>query len=557
MDQSKSSVKPLFERLISMTLAIVLLLSLAISSMIGTVLIQNQPQADYLSQFGPVWYWVFRSLGLFDMYHAWWFIDMLGFLMLVLTLCLWRQVPRMLKEMRTRKVIVAERLLPHFKQLHRFEFTHHNVEDALALIREQLDGWELKSEEEGGRNYIRADRGRYHKWGYISVHTAILVILIGGLMSVQLGFRGNMSVPEGGSADTINFLKGSDVGSLKMPFEVRCNDFSIDFYPSGQPRLFRSNLTIIDNGKEVLTKDIIVNEPLYYKGVNIYQASFGDAGSALEFQLFRLDGSQQITMAKSKVYQTYTDPETGISMEFTNFTPFNVENMAAAGEPKKLQDLGPAVEFIMRGPDLRPVKIKSFMNPMIVNGQNQGMMMLVSLSGDARDYEPVYLGMDLTDPKEWELFHTFGRKLREKSDKGKEGKNLQAFQEAVGEVFGGKRPDDFQKMSMRVLRSANTLPNLPWPFIPMLADYEQLYYTGLQIARDPGMNVVWVGSALLVLGLCIMLYVSHRKLWLVLEPKGKALRLTVAGLSNRNPIGFNQEFSKLSDSLEKKLGKPE
>jgi cytochrome c biogenesis protein len=261
-------------------------------------------------------------------------------------------------------------------------------------------------------------------------------------------------------------------------------------------------------------------------------------------------------MAKSKVYQTYTDPDSGISMEFTNFTPFNVENMAAAGEPKKLQDLGPAVEFIMRGPDLRPVKIKSFMNPMIVNGQNQGMMMLVSLSGDARDYEPVYLGMDLSNPKEWELFHTFGRKLREKSDKGKEGKNLQAFQEAVGEVFGGMRPDDFQKMSMRVLRSVNTLPNLPWPFIPMLADYNQVYYTGLQIARDPGMNVVWVGSALLVFGLCIMLYVSHRKLWLVLEPKGKALHLTIAGISNRNPTGFNQEFSKLSDSLEQKLGNP-
>jgi cytochrome c biogenesis protein len=161
MSQSTSSIKPFIERLASMTLAIVLLISLGIGSMIGTVLIQNQPQADYLSQFGPVWYWVFRGLGLFDMYHAWWFIDLLGFLMLVLSFCLWRQVPRMLKEMRTRKVVIAERLLPHFKYLHRFEFTHRNVEDALALIREQLDGWELKSEETGGRNYIRADFDRW------------------------------------------------------------------------------------------------------------------------------------------------------------------------------------------------------------------------------------------------------------------------------------------------------------------------------------------------------------------------------------------------------------
>ncbi|MDX8403631.1 MAG: cytochrome c biogenesis protein ResB [Mariprofundaceae bacterium] len=555
MLKEEFSIKPYLKRLASMPLAIVLLMTLAISSMIGTVLIQNQQQADYLSQFGPLWYWVFRSLGLFDMYHTWWFIDMLGFLMLSLSFCLWRQVPRMLKEMRTRKVTLAGRLLPHFQHRRCFEFTHGSVDDALILIRDHLNGWELKGETADGRSYIRADRGRHHKRGYIFVHTASLVILVGGLMSVQFGFRGNMSVAEGGSADTVNFLKGSATAALKMPFKVRCNDFFIDFYPSGQPKLFRSNLTIIDNGKEVLTKDIIVNEPLYYKGVNIYQASFGDAGSVLDLQLFRLDGSQHITMARGKVYETYTDLDTGISMEFTNFLPFNVENIAAAGEPKKFQDLGPAAEFIMRGPGLKAAKIKSFMNPMIINGKNQGMLMLVSLSGDARDYQQVYLGMDLSNPKEWTLFHAFSRKLREKPDKGKQGNNVQAFQDAVREVFGDTRPDDFQMMGMRVLRSVNTISNLPWPYIPLLTDYEQVYYTGLQLARDPGMNVVWLGSALLVIGLCLMLYLSHRKLWLVLESNGEALQLTVVGLSNRNPMGFSQEFNKLADTLERKLMK--
>jgi len=556
MSQATSSIKLYVDRMASMSMAIVLLMSLAISSVIGTVLIQNQQQADYLSQFGPLWYPVFRSLGLFNMYHAWWFLTILGLLMLSLSLCLWRHVPRMLKEMRTRKVMLDERSLQHFQYQHRFEFTHRTVEEALILIREQLSEWEMKSEVAGGRSYIRADRGRHHKWGYIFVHTAILVILTGGLMSMQLGFRGNMSVPENGRADTIRFLKGSDAVSLKMPFEVRCNDFFIDFYPSGQPKLFQSNLTIIDHGKEVLTKDIIVNEPLYYKGVSIYQASFGDAGSALKLQMFRLDGSQRTAMIKGKVYETYTDQETGVSMEFTNFLPFNVENMAVSGEAKKFQDLGPAVEFIMRGPGLKPVKIKTFMNPMVVNGKNQGMLMLVSLSGEARDYEPVYLGMDLSNPKEWELFHSFVHKLRDKSGKGKQAANIQAFQDAVREVFGDKRPDNLQAMGVRVLRSMSTIPNLPWAYIPILTDYEQVYYTGLQLAHDPGMNVVWVGSALLVIGLCVMLYLSHRKLWLVLEAKGKVLQLTLVGMSNRNPTGFSQEFGKLTEALEQKLKHP-
>ncbi|MDX8391434.1 MAG: cytochrome c biogenesis protein ResB, partial [Mariprofundaceae bacterium] len=45
--------KPYLDRLSSMSLAIALLVVLGLSSVIGTVLLQNQEQADYLSHFGP------------------------------------------------------------------------------------------------------------------------------------------------------------------------------------------------------------------------------------------------------------------------------------------------------------------------------------------------------------------------------------------------------------------------------------------------------------------------------------------------------------------------
>ncbi len=548
MSYYHESIKPLFLRLASMPLAIVLLMVLAIASVIGTVLLQNQEQADYLAQFGPVWYWVFRSLGMFDMYHAWWFIGLLGFLMVSLSFCLWHNVPRMLKEMRSRKVTLAEHAWKRMQHTHELKVAGIDVDTAAGKVAASA-GWQWLSEKEGGRIHLRGDKGRYHKWGYILVHSALLVVLIGGWMSVQFGFRGNMAVPEGQAESTITFLKGTSVESLDMPFEVRCNNFEIDFFPNGMPKEFRSNLTIIDDGKEVLTDDIIVNEPLYYKGVRIYQASFGDGGSEIGLKLFRLDGSGRVDTVKGEIYKTYTDAESGISLEFTDFKPFNVENMAAPGAPKQFQDIGPAVDFILRGPGLKPVKVRSFLNPFKVNGQNQGSLMMISMSGDVRDFQSFFLGPDLSNPKEWELFQAF----RKRVSGNVQNAGIEAFKAAVDEVYGEKKPDDFQDLGLRALQGMNVLTSLPWPFVPVLDDYEQHYYTGLQLAQDPGMDVVWIGSALLVMGLCIMLYVSHRKVWLVVEPQDKGVRLRVAGLSNRNAMAFEREFNELLRELEKNL----
>ncbi|MDT8376055.1 MAG: cytochrome c biogenesis protein ResB [Mariprofundaceae bacterium] len=532
-----------------MPLAIVLLMVLAIASMVGTVLLQNQEQSAYLDQFGPVWYWVFRSLGMFDMYHAWWFIGLLGFLMTSLTFCLWHNVPRMLKEMRTHKVTLAERSWERMPHSHAWTLTGVTAEQVQAKI-ESISGWRWRSQQGEGRTHFRGDKGSYHKLGYIFVHGAILVVLIGGWMSVQFGFRGNMAVPVGQAESKITYLKGTGVEGLEMPFQVRCNRFDIDFYPNGMPKEFLSNLTIIDGGKEVLTSDIIVNEPLYYKGVRIYQASFGDGGSDIKLKLFRLDGSRRIDTMEGKIYQTYTDAESGISIEFTDFKPFNVENMAGRGEVKQFQDIGPAVDFILRGPGLKPVKVRSFLNPFMANGQNQGSLMMVSLTGDARDFQSFFLGPDLTSSREWELFHAFGKKASGAADDG----SIEAFKAAISEVYGDKRPEDFQDLGIRTLQGMSMLPNLPWPFIPVLDDFEQHYYTGLQLAQDPGMTVVWIGSAFLVFGLCIMLYVSHRKVWLVFEPQGKGLHLRLAGMSNRNAMAFAAEFNQLLRELEESLG---
>jgi len=542
--------KPWIDRLGAMSLAIILLVVMAIASVIGTVLIQNQAQQDYLNQFGPLWYWVFRLLGLFDMYHSWWFLALLGFLMLSLAVCLWRNTPRMLKEMRKGKVVIADKSLQRFHHLQHWNIEDSDISAVQERVRRQLGGWNLRLEGHDGKAYLRADKGRFNKLGYILVHAAILVILIGGWVSVHYGFRGSMTVVEGGDGDTIGFLKGTVTATLKMPFTIHCDKFFIDFYPTGMPKAFRSTLSIMDGGKEVIHKKaIIVNEPLLYKGVRIYQASFGDGGSKIKLNLFHLDDGSKATI-NTKVYDTWHDKKTGMSLEIVNFRPFNIENMANQGEPKDFKDLGPAVELIVRGPGLKPVKVKSFMNPIELKGENRGHLMFVSTTGEDQDYEPFLLGLDFTKATDWQLYKNFVDVLKKRRGSSDKSANFAAFNKAMHKVFGDKRPKHFEQMGNRVIQAMSSLPNIPWPFIPILEDYDQVYYTGLQLSRDPGMNIVWLGSAILVIGLCIMFYMPRRKLWVVIRPVGKNIRLSVGGMTNRNMIGFKNEFHEILRKLD-------
>ena len=101
----------IFHFLGSMDLAITLLLALAIASIIGTVLQQNQPYTDYLIKFGPFWFDVFESAGLYDVYSALWFLAILTLLVISTSVCVIRHTPSMIKDMWNLRTHVQEKSL--------------------------------------------------------------------------------------------------------------------------------------------------------------------------------------------------------------------------------------------------------------------------------------------------------------------------------------------------------------------------------------------------------------------------------------------------------------
>jgi len=77
-------------------------------------------------------------------------------------------------------------------------------------------------------------------------------------------------------------------------------------------------------------------------------------------------------------------------------------------------------------------------------------------------------------------------------------------------------------------------------------------YTGLQVTKDPGVWIVWVGSGLMVLGLIISFFFSHQRVW-VRIPKQSIGEVVLAGSTNKNRLGFEKTFNQLAEGVRKTI----
>ena len=146
--------------------------------------------------------------------------------------------------------------------------------EARSWIADQLNkkGWKFSRKETESDTLLFAQKGAWTRTGVYIVHASILVIFLGAIIGSLGGFKGSVVIPETMKKNRI-FLFGSGK-PIDLAFEVRCNSFTIEFYPNGMPKEYTSSLTILENDREILTKEIEVNDPLSYKGITFYQSSY-------------------------------------------------------------------------------------------------------------------------------------------------------------------------------------------------------------------------------------------------------------------------------------------
>jgi cytochrome c biogenesis protein len=83
-----------------------------------------------------------------------------------------------------------------------------------------------------------------------------------------------------------------------------------------------------------------------------------------------------------------------------------------------------------------------------------------------------------------------------------------------------------------------------------LINIDQLQFTGLQVVKDPGVNIVWAGCFFLIFGSLTAFFFSHRRLWICLEEHDNLTKIQFIGNAHRNQPAFSMAFDNLQQKLE-------
>ena len=358
------------ELISSMRFSISLLTVICIASVIGTVVKQHEPYSNYVNQFGPFWAEFFAKASLYTVYSAWWFLLILAFLVLSTSLCIARNAPKIMADLRTYKEQVREQALAAF---------HHRGQAELAEAPTQAygrisalllgAGWKAKAQVRANGTMIAARRGAANKLGYIAAHSAIVLVCVGGLLDGDLvlhaqmalqgkssfsggglmrdvpaanrlgpatpTFRANLLVPEGGRAGTAVINMPDGVLLQDLPFDVELKKFIVDYYDTGMPKLFASEIIIHDHETGAATKATVkVNEPAFHRGVAIYQSSFDDGGSTLKLRALPMRAGGKPFDVEGTVggNTALSNGDTKMTLEFTGLRVINVENLSDGGD---------------------------------------------------------------------------------------------------------------------------------------------------------------------------------------------------------------------------------
>ncbi len=415
-----------------MRFAVSLLMFICVASLIGTVLQQNQAANTYIDKFGPFWFSVFDKFSIWHIYNSWWFLLIMAFLVVSTSICVVRNSPKMVRDARSFREYIRGSSLRSF---------HHRVEttttaspaESLSRIQQWLSsqGYKSKVRQDGDSLLLAAKKGSANRLGYIFAHTAIVVICVGGLLDSELpvrlqvwlggkvpitenmlisqvpdsgrlsagnpSFRANMLVSEGSQSSSGVVSVDEGVLVQPLPFTLKLNKFIVDYYSTGMPSSFKSEVEVTDpeTGKS-FSQTIEVNEPLRYKGVTVYQSSFDDGGSKLQLVGYPLTGARNHPFEINGVVGKPTEitvgsgaQQTPLTIDFSGLRVINVENLsgdvppqpkemmehvasvtgsAAGAKNENMKNVGPSVQYRIVGSDGQAHEYTNYMLPLMLDG---------------------------------------------------------------------------------------------------------------------------------------------------------------------------------------------
>jgi len=448
----KSISQSIWDFFCALKLTMFTLITLAVISIIGTVIPQGTIPPEYLQTISQNKLKFYKSLGFFDMYHSWWFILLLSLLSLNLLACSVKRLPGIWRTITRPTRVMDDGLEKSLSNL-----TPIITSGDVVTLRDRVAAV-LKAEfaepvitETDGAYHLFAQKTPWSRLAVYAVHLSVLVIFIGAIIGSLFGYKGFVNIPEG---ESVGKVMSRSEKEIDLGFAVRCEKFSVAHYPNGAPKEFKSILTVLENNQPVAGYNrvpVIVNDPLNYKGITFYQSSYGKYGEH-KFTVSDPDGS--------------------------NSQPLKIQSNGQAKLPDgsgiRLQETTPDISRFQSGVSGPAAQVEVH----LANGENKTFIVYSN--------NPAMNRMNIP--------YTGGKLLQYR---------------------GG----------------------------------EEFMYTGLQVAKDPGVWVVWFGCILMIVGVYAAFFMSHRRIWVRVESG----TITIGGNSSKNPGGFQSFMEQLVIKLKKQL----
>lgn len=476
-ETKKTVIDRIWDLFSTVKLAIVVFVIIALTSIVGTLIEQNaapERNIKLLAKFfgeasAPTAYRIFDSLGFMDMYHSWWFVAILIVFAANLIICSIDKLPGIMR-------LVKDPIKPlSEEQLKKFNISREiTLKGGSEKNREIIDsavkkysGLNMSEITEGTGYQLFAQKGNYTRLGVYIVHLSIILVLIGAVLGLFLGFKTFLPLPEGTTANT---LEGKNKEAIPLDFSIRCDKFSIDYYGNtDMPKAYKSLLVILENGQPVKidgkeAQEIAVNKPLKYKGITFYQSSYGIVPDSMGNGVFRVKATSKDNKSEEsslKIGGSFSIPGTSLS--------------------GKIEDFSPALAL-----DEKTGKFFTYAEQM----NNPAVYITFYENG-----KPKYGGWVLNRYPET-----------------------------------GKLPD------------GNKIE---------LLDVWGIQFTGLQVRKDPGVWVVYLGCIIMAVGLFMAFFMSHRRLWIKVIEERNNTRIIVGATANKNKEAWARKIDKLAGFLSK------
>jgi cytochrome c biogenesis protein len=443
---------------------VVLLILVVILSAAGTVILQR-PATDpdeMQRAYSPQVLRLLDGLGLTDVFHAWWFVLLLSLVSLSIIAAsvqrfpnAWRFFSRPYKspDEAFRKALPNHKLIP---------IKNKNEETAVSVTERVLQEAGFRPERIVRENSFSlfGERNRFSEMAVYIVHASLLLIFLGSNIDALLGWRGFVTLTRGQESSAVKPQNGSP---RNLPFAVRCDGAGQENYADGTPKRWWSDLSVLENGKVTLHKQIVVNGPLVYRGIRFYQASYGQTGKIDKLVLTAIprDGQspKDVTLGLDETVPLDADA----SVRLAEFIPdYVVSDGQVYARSAQLEN--PAAHLI-------------------VTSKKSGQSINVWL--------PPIPGVEQNSSSPY--------------------------------AFEGK-------------------------------DVQMAYFTGLEVSHEPGQWAVWAGVVLMGIGLTVVFYFVHTRIWVipVRDARGQ-LQLWIGGTANKNKDAFEHRFRDLTDRVESEL----